>query len=291
MSKVEEKVKGTVETLEKVEQPVAVIDESASKAVAPVDDYSEDAGIGVENISRDELLIPFIRILQPLSPEVNETESKYVEGAKAGALINTATSELFDGKKGVLFIPVSRTHTFGEFVPRNSGGGFKGVWNDDDPRIPALRAAQGQFGKLALDNGNELVETYSFFGLVADAAEGLSDDTFWQQAIIGFSSTQIRAYRMITARLVSLLGTPVKYPLWAFTWHLTTVGQKNAKGSFYGWRAALYGNAPTSALLKPSSASYQQAKSFHAFLQSGKAKPDYSTAGAQESDAEDELPF
>ena len=45
--------------------------------------FMEDAGAGTENISADDMKIPFIRIIQPTSPEVKKKDEKYIEGAQA----------------------------------------------------------------------------------------------------------------------------------------------------------------------------------------------------------------
>jgi hypothetical protein len=275
-------------------QEVAKIPEQAKSIT--VNAYADDAGEGLENISSDELLIPFIRILQGLSPEVDEAESKHIPDAKPGQMFNTATQELFDGTRGILFLPVRRTHTFGEFTPRLQGGGFHGVWDESDARIPALRAAQGGFGKLALENGNELIETYSIYGLVAPMLlEGEKlEDTAFSQVVIGFSSTQIRAYRLIIARLNTLMGQPKPvYPIFAHLWHFCTVGQKNAKGKFHGWQPRLYGGSAKTALLPVTSDLYQQGKAFSAFLKEGKAKADFGQTGADAAatEGDEEIPF
>ena len=38
---------------------------------------------GAQNISQEDLALPFLKILGQLSPEVNKRDGKYVEGAEA----------------------------------------------------------------------------------------------------------------------------------------------------------------------------------------------------------------
>ncbi len=266
--------------------------------VAP--SYADDAGAGFEDVGRDELLIPFLRVLQSNSPQCDETSGAYQADARPGMLINTATSELFDGKLGVLFLPVYRDHTFVEFVPRDAGGGFVGIWSADDPRLPALRAAQGQFGRLVLESGNELTETFSLYGLTARLTPGgdaIDPDAEVAQCVIGFSSTQIKAYKLVTTRLAGLIGSPKpKYPIFAHAWRVRSVPQKNKKGSFYGWTLGLLGGTPATALLKPNDPLYLHARDFHRLLKEGAARADYA-AGAPDAgngdpaDADEQIPF
>ena len=66
-----------------------------------VADFEADAGAGMENVTADDLQIPFLSILQSNSPQLDESEGKYIDGAKAGMILNTVTNEIFDGKIGL----------------------------------------------------------------------------------------------------------------------------------------------------------------------------------------------
>ena len=52
-------------------------------------DMEADASQGAQNISQEDLALPFLKILGQLSPEVNKRDGKYVEGAEPGKIINT----------------------------------------------------------------------------------------------------------------------------------------------------------------------------------------------------------
>ena len=49
---------------------------------------------GFDNMTQDDLALPFVRILGQLSPQVTEGDSKFIDGAKPGMIYNTVTSEL-----------------------------------------------------------------------------------------------------------------------------------------------------------------------------------------------------
>ena len=104
----------------------------AKKEDAPlaVIDFSNDAGMGMENVDSDTFAIPFISVLQGLSPQI-ET----VDGAKPGMLINTITNELF---KEAVVIPCAFQRKFLRFVPRDEGGGFKGDFSPIDVETGAI---------------------------------------------------------------------------------------------------------------------------------------------------------
>ena len=58
--------------------------------------FEADAQMGAQNISQEDLALPFLKILGQLSPEVNKRDGKYVEGAEPGKIINTVTNQLYD---------------------------------------------------------------------------------------------------------------------------------------------------------------------------------------------------
>ena len=64
--------------------------------------FGNDLQKGFENMTQDDMALPFIRILGQLSPQVTDGDSKFINGAKPGMIYNTVTSDLFDGKKGCL---------------------------------------------------------------------------------------------------------------------------------------------------------------------------------------------
>jgi len=236
---------------------------------APLAAYRGDAGAGLEDVGSSEMLIPFLRILQSNSPACEEGGPAYVDGARPGMIFNTATQQLVSRETGFDFVPAYREHTYVEYVPRDSGGGFQGVWEASDARIPALRSSQGEFGKLVLESGNELIETFSLYGV---AAMGLEDV---QNVVIAFASTQIKKYRLLTTRMVGLCGVPPRYPLFAFRWHLATMPEQNKKGKFFGWKMALAGGDPAKALLLPTDPLYLQARDFYQLLKAGSARANY----------------
>ena len=46
--------------------------------------FEADADKGTQNIKPEDLALPFLKVLMPLSPEVNKKGGKYVKGAEPG---------------------------------------------------------------------------------------------------------------------------------------------------------------------------------------------------------------
>ena len=67
--------------------------------------FGDDLQQGFENMTQEDMALPFVRILGQLSPQVTDGDAKFIDGAKPGMIYNTVTSELFDGKKGIKVIP------------------------------------------------------------------------------------------------------------------------------------------------------------------------------------------
>ena len=78
---------------------------------------------GFENMTQEDMALPFVRILGQLSPQVTDGDAKYIEGAKPGMIYNTVTSELYDGKKGIKVIPCYYKKDYPEWSDRGDGPG------------------------------------------------------------------------------------------------------------------------------------------------------------------------
>ena len=78
---------------------------------------------GFAEVSAEDMSIPFLRILDKGSPQVNKRDGAYVEGAEPGMIYNTVANEVYDGEVGVTVIPCYFNRRFIEWKPRESGGG------------------------------------------------------------------------------------------------------------------------------------------------------------------------
>ena len=61
--------------------------------------FEADADKGSQNMTQEDLALPFLKVLGQLSPEVNKVHARYVKGAEPGMIINSVTNELYDGAK------------------------------------------------------------------------------------------------------------------------------------------------------------------------------------------------
>lgn len=274
-------------------------------ALAVVEDFGDEAGAGFENVGRDEYKIPFLRILQALSPQCQDPGAGGLAGAKPGMIINTATNELYDGKKGLAFVPAFRTHNFVEFIHRDAGGGLVAIYPDDEPKVLQLQAKYGKYGKLPVgdappqgqkDLRNQISEVYSLYGIA------VPDEAAAFRSVVAFSSSQIKKYQEYMTRSMAIKylvdrGNGVKVaqnpPIYAHLWRLTTVLEKKGDKSWYNWQLRLHAVDENGVELPPIKSllnrktddRYLAAADFHQIIKGGHAKVDY--AAAQADVAED----
>lgn len=255
-----------------------------------------DDGAGMEDVGADEQLIPFITILQGLSPQVQRGNGAYVQGAEVGMIFNTATKRLMGS---LHFLPIARDHNYVEYTPRDAGGGFHGVLAPNDPFVQKLKSEQSQFGALSFtrqpdkatgEKGGlrELVETWYLYVLVLNGAVPYP-------AMLAFKSTQIKKYKGLITFVNNELAYEVpgkdgevklyRPPLWAHRWLGTPVPESSKKGDFYGWNLTLAAEPRERALLKVTDPLYVGAKALYTSIKEGRARGDFSAqAGQQEAD-------
>lgn len=136
--------------------------------------------------------IPFVRLLQPMSPQINKRNAEYIKGAEQGDAFNTVTGEYWPGEEGIKVIPCYQTTEYLEFVPRDLGGGFKGRVPIGDPLINQTKR---EGSKEILPNGNELVKSDQHYCLVLD------DEGSYQPAIIDMKSSGLKISRQWKSKI------------------------------------------------------------------------------------------
>ncbi|QIQ65275.1 hypothetical protein 19_00039 [Pseudomonas phage Epa19] len=243
-----------------------------------VHDYGDYAGAGFENQDRSDYSIPFLAVLQGLSPELETLES-----AKPGFILNKVTQDVVSGKDGIVFVPCYTQHVYVEWVPRDAGGGIVGMHELDSEVVAQARAA-ARTGKFTMPNGNELIETFYVYGIV------VGEDETTSHAVIAFTSTKIKKYKawMTKARTVQMRlpdGRKINPPLFAHRYRLKTVKEKNAKGEFYNWDVSFDGATAEACRLAPADSVFQEAAQCMELVKSGQAKADLSTEGRDPDEA------
>lgn len=99
--------------------------------LAPAPDYIQKDRRGLENMSKDDILMPRLALAQALSPQVTEGDPKRIEGLKAGDLFNSLKGTRYGGREPI-FVQIIRKDRprAMEFRPVDQGGGVI------DPDVP-----------------------------------------------------------------------------------------------------------------------------------------------------------
>lgn len=231
---------------------------------APVD-YGEYSGVGFEKKSSADLAIPFLAVLQPLSPQVADST---VEGAKAGMFFNTVTNELADSLT-VLWCHDERK--FVEWRPRSEGGGIVTVYDPEDPHLKDL-IADNNGSTIKLKNGvNDVVETRYIYVLTLN-----DNDEVTGFGLLACKSTQLkRAKQWYSAMMMT---RPAGAPVFAHRAKLTTTKEKNDEGLWYLFKSEPKAGNWLESRLMPDTEGHllAEAADFRKMIVSGAAKVDYS---------------
>ena len=229
--------------------------------------FEADANQGAQNISQEDLALPFLKILGQLSPEVNKRDGKYVEGAEPGKIINTVTNELFDS---INVIPCHYKRQYIEWQDRGTSTGAPVAIHEAGSDIINQTKRDASY-KDRLPNGNYLDNTANHFVLVL----GKSPST----ALISMKSTQLKISRKWNSMMMGIkmqgkngLFTP---PTYSHIYNLKTVQMSNDKGTWCGWDVSKVGPVA-------SKEDYEMAKGFATSVGKGEVQAKH---GSEENES------
>jgi len=192
--------------------------------------YGGDADTGFEGTTSDDYALPFLKLLQKMSPEVDVDNGAFIAEAKPGMYLDTSTNELLETMK---FIPCFYHRAIVEWRDREEGGGFVAQ------HAPGYeeRFSRNDRGQWVTPDGTYLADTRYFFGL------RLKADGSVVTGVIAFSSTQLKRARAWLTRLQALklqtAGGFRAYPIYAHVWEFSSVAEENEKGSWRGYKIEL----------------------------------------------------
>jgi len=257
---------------------VAKVKETAISADV-MDDIFDMAGEGASYDS-SEMQIPFIRVLQALSPQLNKKKPEYIEGASSGDMYNTVTNQYWDGEAGITVVPCYQTTKYLMFTPREQGGGFLGEISATDPQ---LQRTVRSGAKELLPDGSELVKSDQHYCLVVE------EDGSYQPAVVDMKSTQLKVSRRWKTQIAMQkikhpkTGQLITPPLIATMWRLRTTEESNDQGSWSNYIVEKIDMVENRDLL-------MEAKAFRDSVMAGevKAAPEQPAQGSMGGD---EIPF
>jgi len=264
---------------------------SAELSTDLLEDMFADAGDG-SSFAADEMIMPFLRLAQQMSPQVNKNKPEYIKGLGAGDIFNNLTNEFWDGSEGLRVVICATITKYTEWVPMDNGGGFVG---EIEPTDPILRKVVRDGNKELLPNGNEMVKADNYYVLYE------SENGTWNPAVLDMKITALKVSRRWKSKISLQMmkhpktGQVVKMPLYGNIWRVTSVEETNRNDQSYAnYAVDIEGRITDTAL-------YQQAKALSVSVADGEVKaaaPEErdSTTSSQTSsgssqEEDDEIPF
>lgn len=257
---------------------VVAQDAQALAVTGLADMFAADANAGMEAADGDAYAIPFLSVLQSNSPQVDETDAKFVKDSKAGMLYENITGQLIDGKVGGIIIPCHYKRVFLRWGPRGGeGAGFKGeIAPEQVAEMRQKRAIVEVDGRLYVPQPDgtvnekrcdRIVDTRNHYVLLVSEETGTA-----VQALLSIRSTQIKKSKALMSAIASVrLKSPAgeyQPPSFANQVRVTTVPEKNDDGSWYGVKFAVEGRVTNASL-------YRQAKAFYETVKKGEVAVKY----------------
>lgn len=271
---------------------VAPIKAQVPAAVEEVDEdlLLADQRAGTDEVQSADRVVPFLKIAQALSPEVDGKDSAYIEDLEPGDIFNSATKEPWGGEDGLVVIPCYYQRRVTEWRPRGAGGGLVKDHGSDQAVID--RAKPNDKGKLILANGHEIVVSGTFFCLLVDTETG-----GFQEVVVPMSSTQMRKARQWNTMI---MGVKLPHPkikgqvfnpaMFYMSYVLSTVQEQNDQGKWYGWKITPHQPVPE---MTGGTALYIAARQFSHLVKEGSVKAAEAPTGSGGGGAgpEDDIPF
>lgn len=253
---------------------VAEKDKTTTAVAVPLLDFAADAGMGMEGADKDSFAIPFLAVLQGLSPQI-ET----VEGAKPGLLINTVTNQLM---REATVVPVAFQRRYLRWEPRNEGGGFKGMLTvaaveELIANGQAVESTDDQGTTRLMYDGDILRDTRMHYVLV------LSEEGGFTPALLSMAGTQVKRSKRWMSQINGIqlrdpAGKTFTPPSFSHMYLIETEKETNEKGSWYSFVPSTIGPVTDPEV-------YAAAKAFHAQINAGKVSANHAEeAAATEGD-------
>ena len=198
--------------------------------------------------------------LQPLSPQLIKTDSKFIKGASAGDIFNTVTGQFWEGDEGVTIIPCAYEMKFLEFQLRESGGGFLG---EIDPNNPTFVRRIGWVPMKCcrrVTSWSVLPSSWSW--LSARRCNPADDSRYEENPDEGCQAVEYSpcGYEADAPGEGSVYSAHVGY-----VWNLKTVQESNDKGSWFNYSISQLD-------IKVPSAAVQECKGLYEMFRKARSK-------------------
>jgi hypothetical protein len=255
-------------------------------------EFQQEAAVGSEHVTTEEIAIPWLQVLQALSPQCTEGDAAFNPELRPGMILENVSGRAWPAKAGPLVVPCAFHPLWIEWTPRNAGGGFV--------RRYALGEAPPGAGpgviRVETPEGNEVLRTHYHYVLILHPPD-------WTCAVVAMKATQLKYSQrwnnvVLNTRIEGPQGRFVP-PRFAQKYTLNSIMEKNDQGSWHSWQIVPAGLLNLEDPFER--AVYAAGKEFHAAVEKGAVKVDENTttvapasdgeAAAPAAGADKDLPF
>ncbi len=246
-------------------EQMALTAPTSSALALPLEDFLNDAGSGLEEVSGEDMAVPYVSIVQKQSKVMD------LEGfaGKPGMFMHTITRELFDGQQGIEVIPCH----------------FRRFWREiseelQNPKFIAEHPANWSVARGAefhsdkrrhiCHDGTHANQIMRFYCLMVAPCE------VPQPVCLTFKGSQIRKAKnwnsmlsvMTTEVVVDGVARKIQAPTFMSIWKLSTVMETGDENTWHGYELTSKG------MLDPvgndfDAEIYMQARDFHGMVAEG----------------------
>lgn len=217
-----------------------VAQEAGNSAVLP-DFMKGDAGLGTENIGREDMEIPRIKLIQALSPEIEQFND-----LRPGDFFHTASEFIFPAAEGFRAVPIYMDRRYILWNPRDSGGGILARADDGVHWSPAnhkftvkldkkdgghtvvwatadtvKKSLLAEWGSMNPNDPNSQPAATLMYNFVL----GFPDHPDLMPAVLTFQRSSIRVGRKFNVKLKT-----VRAPMFGTVWRFRSVDDANKSG-------------------------------------------------------------
>lgn len=217
---------------------IAVTTEQTAVAAFNDDDFF-GIDTGMDQVTTADVTLPRYVILQGLSPQVNSRKDEYIEGAKMGMILNTATGKVMDSQR-LVFAYYQRRHI--EWIPRDkpcpipgmpqvTGGGLYKDYGTDDSIVAECKVWE-ENNSLWTPRGHELVVTGTWYVIDPDTLS---------MGWIGMGKTQLTSSKKLLAGIRDEKYVHPKLgiqpaPMFYRVWEMSTKLRENDGNEWFVWQ-------------------------------------------------------
>jgi hypothetical protein len=217
----------------------------------------DDAGMGLQNVTTDDLALPFLKI----------SDGKGDIGS--GDIFNNVTGEVFDGTEGIKVVPCVYQKRYIEWAPMGEQGYPVNIFTPEDMaagRVPKTEQREEKDRTDWVVGSSNYIENTAQHYVVR-----ITDEGGMEPGLISMKRTGLKRSKawnsMMQSRVELGKNGPFQPPAFAYVYTLKTERQQRDNNIWYLWKVTLEGNLGENA--KEPGIVYNFSKSFASSIDAG----------------------